>query len=225
MRNTTTTPIAEDFFCDGHYYLLTSSSLGGSGLTPTQVSETVSSGDCEGIKNLLNSGIAIPLFFPGDCALDNNTLFVVGELTQEQERDWIAKIECKLNIPCGKFVILCGGADPEELEHAISLQPTKPHYTIHQVIDLPADEYLVEIFAYYSSMTVQLSLEEYDSGLNMKENVELKAWYEKNQPGVDGIGYIIRFSPLHGRELTLPELDDESGWAGVFEFRSTKQPC
>ncbi len=221
MKNTTTLRIAEDFFCDGFCYLLTSSSLGGSGLTPTQISETISSGDHEGIKRLLDSDIAIPLLFEGDCALDNSTLFVIGDLTEEQERDWIAKIECKLNIPCGKFILLCGGAYPEELEHAISLKPPKPHYTIHQVIDLPADEYLVEIFAYYPSMTVQLSLDEYDSSLNRQENVVLKKQYEKYQPGVEGIGYIIRFSPLHGRELPLPKLDAESGWAGVFKFRNT----
>ena len=225
MNQTTTIRIAEDFFCDSHCYLLTSSSLGGSNLTPPQISETISSGDREDIKSLLDAGIAIPLLFPGDCALDNSTLFVVDDLTKEQERDWIAKIACKLNIPCGKFVLLCGGAYPEELEYAISLRSPEPNYTIHQVIDLPADEYLVEILAYYPSMTVQLSLEEYDSGLNMKENVELREWYEKNQPGVDGVSYIIRFSPLHGRKLALPKLDDESGWVGIFEFRSTKQSC
>lgn len=210
--------IAEDFFCDGHYYLLTSSSLGGSNFTAEAVSTIVSSVDSEGIIKILDSGTAIPLFFDGDCALDNNTLFVVGELTKEQENDWIAKIECKLNIPCGKFVILCGGAYPDELRDAISLKPPKTHYRIHQVIDVPKGEYLVEILAYYSSMTVQASLEGYDSRLNRRENAALKEWYEKNRPGIDGVGYIIRLSPLN-KDIGIPQLDDETGWVGIFEFR------
>ncbi|MEY2976551.1 MAG: hypothetical protein RLZZ435_688 [Cyanobacteriota bacterium] len=142
----------------------------------------------------------------------------MGDLTEWQETDWIAKIECKLNIPCGKFVILCGGGDPDELEDAISLKPSQPNYKISQVIDVPKGEYIVEILAYYSSMTVQLSLDEYDSNFNMQENVELKDWYQKNRPGVQNVGYIIRFSPLN-RQVNLPTLDDETGWVGVFEFR------
>lgn len=204
-----TVPIAEDFFCDGHYYLLTSSSLGGSAFTPAEISEIVSWGDREGIQTLLRAGVVIPLCFEGDCALDHETLFVVGDLTPEQEENWIAKIETWLNIPCGKFVLLCGGACADEIEDAIALKPPDPHYRISQSIEVPPGSYGVEIFAYYSSMTVQVFLDK-------KETLDL--WYQQHRPGMPGIGYIIRFSPLT-KKNEIPPLEPETGWVGVFNFR------
>ncbi|HSM84445.1 MAG TPA: hypothetical protein VLS96_22350, partial [Nodosilinea sp.] len=113
-------PLAPDFFCDGHYYVLTSTSLGGSGLQPKELSDTLAQADEPAITDLLRRGICIPLCFDGDCALDSVTTVVIGDLTAQEEHDWIAKITGQLTIPCGKMVILCGGGDADELAHAIS---------------------------------------------------------------------------------------------------------
>jgi hypothetical protein len=214
-------PISKDFFCDGHYYVLTSTSLGGSNIKPEELADTLARSDEQEIKNLLRHGVCIPLFFDGDCALDGSTVFVLGNLTEQEEHDWIGRLVWKLTIPCGKFVILCGGGDAEELAYAISGNPPKQHYEIFQVIDVPPAEYLVEIYAYFSSMSVQLSLEEYDENWNLKENETLKQWYQMHRPGIAGIDYMIRLSPLQG-EPALPRLVPEIGWCGEFEFRQTE---
>ena len=211
-------PIAAEFFCDGHYYVLTSASLGGSGLTPEEVSGALGRADEQAIKELLRRGVCIPLFFDGDCALDNNTLVVLGDLTVQEEHDWIGRLSWKLNIPCGKFIIHCGGGDEDELADAISGNPPQPNYQIFQVIEVPPGEYTVNVYAYFSSMTVQLSLQEYDENWNLKDKEVLRQWYQNNRPGCDGLGYIIQLVPLE-TEPPFPKLVSEIGWCGEFEFR------
>jgi hypothetical protein len=210
--------IANEFFCDGHCYVLTSASLGGSGLTSEEVSNALIQSDDQKIEELLRRGICIPLFFNGDCALDNNTLIVLGELTEQEEHDWIGRLSWKLNIPCGRFIILCGGSDPEEFADAVSGNPPQPNYQIFQVIEVPPGEYWVDVYAYLSSMTVQLSLEEYDENWKLKDNDELRQWYQVNRPGFPDIGYIIKLVPLEA-EPPFPKLVPEIGWCGEFEFR------
>lgn len=212
-------PISANFFCDGHYYVLTSASLGGSHLRPEDVSAQLASSEDDDIQTLLQQGICLPLCFDGDCALDRCTLIVLGDLTEQEEQNWIARLSGKLNIPCGKFTILCGGGDPEEFAYAVSGKPPKPNYEIFQVIDVPPGEYLVEVYAYLPSMTVQASLEDYDANWNLIEHTALRQWYEENRPGQADIGYIIRLAPLQ-TEPTLPALVPEIGWCGIFEFRA-----
>ncbi|MBW4483961.1 MAG: hypothetical protein KME14_15575 [Tildeniella torsiva UHER 1998/13D] len=214
-------PLAEDFFCDGHYYLLTSGSLGGSEFTAEKLSNALGQADEQVVKNLLMRGICIPLFFDGDCALDGHTVVVLGDLSEQEEHVWIAKLSWKLAIPCGKFVIHCGGGDADELAYAIAGNPPEPNYRIFQIIDVPPGEYSVEIYAYLSSMTVQLSLEEYDNHWNLKENTVLKEWYQLHRPGLVGIGYIIQLTPLK-TEPPFPEFVPEIGWLGKFEFRQAE---
>ncbi|MDX2243387.1 MAG: hypothetical protein NW224_22125 [Leptolyngbyaceae cyanobacterium bins.302] len=213
--------IDQNFFCDGHFYVLTSASLGGSTLKPEDISDTLGRGDEVEIEQLLRQGICIPLFFDGDCALDRKTLFVLGKLTPEEEHDWIGRLTWKLNIPCGKLVLLCGGGDADELAYAISGNPPKPNYQISQVIDVVPGEYQVDVYAYLSSMTVQQSLEEYDEHWNLIEHKELETWYQANRPGTSGISYIVRLAPLES-EPPLPKLVPEMGWCGEFEFRKTE---
>lgn len=211
-------PIDTDFFCDGHYYVLTSASLGNSGLKPKELSDTLGRAHEPEIEELLRRGICIPLFFDGDCALDGETVFVLGNLTAQEEHDWIGRLCGKLKIPCGKFIILCGGGDEGELADAISGNPPQPYYHIFQVIDVTPGEYLVEVYAYFSSMTVQLSLDDYDAQGNLQENEVLRDWYQINRPGMAGINYIIRLAPLD-TEPPLPTIVSGIGWCGEFEFR------
>jgi len=211
-------PINPDFFCDGPYYVLTSTSLGGSNLSTEELSERLGRGDPSEIEALLKHGICLPLYFGGDCALDQVTLFVLGDLTEQEEHDWIGRVISKLSIPCGKFVLLCGGGDPDEFAYAISGNPPHANYQIFQVIEVPPGEYLVEVYAYLSSMTVQLSLSEYDEHWNLIEHKELESWYQEYRPGIADINYVIRLAPLI-ENPPIPQLDSEMGWCGVFEFR------
>ncbi len=194
-----TIPISKDFFCDGHCYVLTSASLGGSGLTAQDVQETLFSDDQEKTRALLEKGVCLPVCFPGDCALDGATVFVLGDLTAAEERDWMARLRWKLNVPCGRLILTCGCL-AEDLEPAIAGEKPDPHFTIYQVIDVPPAEYLVEIYAYLSSQTVQVELDDDDD----------------DEFDEDAVGYIIRLVPLE-TEPPLPET--ESGWLEKFEFR------
>lgn len=207
--------ISKEFFCDGHCYVLTSASLGGSGLSTNELSEILFEADESKVVELLKKGVCFPVCFEGDCALDGNTIFLLGDLNEQEERDWIARLAWKLNIPCGKLIVCCG-CDAEDLEHAVSGEPPDEHYVIFQTIEVPPAGYLVEIYAYFSSMTVQVSLDEYDGKGNLVENEALAKWYQSNRPGIDDIDYIIRLKPLEN-EPAMPKL--EEGWFGKFEFR------
>ncbi len=209
-------PISAELFCDGHCYLLTSASLGGSGLTANQVSEILFKADESKVIELLEKGVCFPVCFVGDCALDSNTLFVLGDLNGQEENDWIARLAWKLNIPCGKL-ILCCGCLAEDLEPAVLGEPPEENFVIYQVIEVPPAEYLVEIYAYLSSMTVQVSLDEWNERTgSYSENVELKQWYQENRPGLENVDYIIRLKPIE-IEPSRPKLED--GWFNKFEFR------
>lgn len=208
-------PVAEGFFCDGHCYVLTSSSFGGSGLAPDEVSRILFE-DEEAAAGLIRRGVVFPVCFEGDCALDENSWVVVGDLTPEEERGWIARLRWKLNIPCGTFALVCSGTE-EELERVAERLPPERDYEIYQLFDVPPGEYLVEIYAFYESLTVQVSLDEYDAEGFFRENEELAEWYRENRPAPPDTEYVIRLAPLAGDDPPLPELTE--GRFETFEFR------
>ncbi|HEY9888747.1 MAG TPA: hypothetical protein V6D02_10125 [Candidatus Obscuribacterales bacterium] len=210
-------PLDPEFFCDGHYYVLTSMSLGGSDRTPAAIAAVLGAGDEAAITALLQEGICLPLFFDGDCALDGMTQFVIGDLTESEERDWMGKLTAQLNIPCGKLVVLCGGGDPDEFAVAISGASPDPDYVIFQVIDVPPGAYCVEIYAYLASLTVQLSL------ADGQDNAPWPAATAAHHPEPEEVGYIIRLSPW-STALPLPALVPEIGWCGQFEWRQPDRP-
>ena len=207
--------INKDMFCDGHGYLLTSTSLGGSDLTAAEVSETLFRGDGEKSLEMAKKGICFPIAFEGDCALDENTLFVIGDLNEQEERNWIARLRWKLNIPCGKLVLVCGWAE-EDIEQAMLGESPDRGYPMYQTIEVPPNEYLVEIYAYIESLTVQLSFDEEDENGYLIENEEQAELYKKKYPGIEGVDYIIRLSALK-TEPKMPRM--EESWFEDFEFR------
>ncbi|VXD23390.1 hypothetical protein [Planktothrix paucivesiculata] len=210
-------PISPNFFCDGHDYLLTSASLGGSNLEPTQLSNILLNGTAQEIEPLLRQGICIPVGFDGDCALDRATLIVVGNLTQEEEDQWLGRLAWKLNIPCGKFVVLCGGGYAEDLAHAISGNPPQENYEIFQVFDVPPAEYLVEIYAYQSSLTAYQHLSSLKHSKDFNEDDDLEEEGYDENGNLILVSYIIRLTPLD-IEPPFPHLDFH-GWCDQFEFR------
>lgn len=225
MRQTIS--ISDDFFCDGHCYLLTSASLGGSGLTAEEMQEILFEENEEKTTALLlEKGVCLPFCFPGDCALDGATEFVLGDLTEQEEAAWMARLRWKLNVPCGKLILSCGCL-AEDLEPAIAGETPDPHYTIFQTIDVPPAEYLVEIYAFYPSQTMQVALDgesdeygeldddEFDEDEYGERILKVEAKYRE----YDGAAYIIRLTPLGGEALPLPAI--EGGWFQQFEFRDT----
>ena len=202
-------PLDESFFCDGAYYVLTSHSLGGSDMDSHAVAEILGSPTTKTMNELLSKGVCLPVAFEGDCAMDGATLFVVGDLDERYEKAWIGRLTGKLAIPCGKFVLVCGGGDGDGLARAVSGEPADEDYCIYQTMEVPPGDYRVDVLAYLDSETVLFMDDDLDDEALQKKY--------KHLPKVEE-SYVVHLTPLEG-DLPLPALIDEDGWPGVFEFR------
>lgn len=205
----------EDFFCDGPYYFLTSSSLGDSNLSAKEITDLLQSED--GVKKILSEGIGFPMFFPGDCALDGCTKFVIGDLSKKEEKNWLGKITSKLNIPCGKALLIAGGGDEEYLQKAISGEKQDKDYVFYDTLEITKGNYLIELYCYIESMNFDVEFDDWSDLTDSKELIAMQQWYKNNLKDI-GYSYIIRFSPLI-EEPELPKLVEEVSWCGVFDYR------
>lgn len=212
--------INKDFFCDGHYYLLTSSNLGESNIKPDKISNELLQNP-EGIVELLEKGIAIPLVFPGDCALDQVTTFILGDLNEEEEKNWVGVLSSWLKITSGKFLLLAGGGDPNELENALNLVEQDENYIIYDVFDIPPDNYRVDIYCYIDSTTFECDFDYETLKIFRKpwKHIKEKEEYYKGNFLPIHSKYIINFKPLGNNQIDLPELEEETGWCGTFKYR------
>src|SRR5262249_60048154 len=72
-------------------------------------------------------GICLPFYIDGDCAMDSGSL-VFGNLTVQEEAEWIGRNRSKLKVSCGEFMIL-GGAIAEDFETALEhFEAPDPHF-------------------------------------------------------------------------------------------------
>lgn len=219
------------FFNDGAWYVLSSTSLGNSGLEPSKIVDQLQGG-VEAVQLLISEGICLPLFFPGDCALDQ-AVVVLGDLTPDQEREWLGRIQSYLHIPCGEFMIMGGGGCEEDWEAAIhNTVPSNLHLFNFQKFIIPPGDYLVEVYAFLGSMNFNFQLEEiskkqWKDWFNLQEvpEAEQPKWFKflLNNDYIDSEEfdfqeYIIRLSPL--REIPpFPTLDEDLTWCGHYQFR------
>ncbi len=224
-------PLPNGFFNDGYWYVLSSPCLGGSGISTADLEATLQSHDAAQLAPLMDKGVCLPLFFPGDCALDR-AVVVVGDLSAEEQAEWLGRVRSKLTIPCGDLLVLGGGL-AEDFDEAIAHpEPPDPEDTHYQRIKLPPGDYLVEVYAFVGSMTVNFAWEDDEDGS------KLNAWWDETRPGQDRpewmeawaeegyadaeefdlLEYVIRLIPLT-EEVPLPEQETRTGWAGVFEMR------
>ena len=201
--------IDTEFFCDGHYSVLLSQSLGRSGIDPHKLADMLGESDPETLKDLLRRGICLPIDFGTDGALSDGSRFVIGELDAAHEKAWIGRLTGKLSIPCGKLVLLCGGGVGEDLARAVSGKAPDKDYVIYQTLDVPPGDYRVDVLAYVESPTVMLHHEDLDED-------DIRDKY-KHLPKVEDF-YVIHLTPLKG-DVPLPALIEDAGWPGVFEFR------
>jgi hypothetical protein len=223
-------PIDQRFFNDGAWYVLSSTSLGNSGLTPEEM-VNILQGGLEGVRQLLVDGICLPLFFPGDCALDQVAI-VLGDLTAEQESEWLGRIQSKLHIPCGEFLVLGGGGSEEDWETAIHHPaPSDPNlFCNFQKFKIPPGDYLVEVYAFLGSMNFNFQLDEigsenWEQWFHLQDVTTPPQWFQSllkndyiDSQALDLQEYLIRLSPLQ-EQPPLPILDEELSWCGHYQFR------
>ena len=131
------------FFCDGHGYLIMSSSL--AGCTIAEFCQAHYRGNERDRKALVRRGVYVPLLFDGDCMLDN-ALIVFGDLTPEEANSAIKAFTWKLNIPCGHLVISAEGGEDEYIYQAVQNQRQK-NYQVFEWVDVSPGEYLMELYA------------------------------------------------------------------------------
>lgn len=233
MGNRKVTPVHESFFNDGHWYVLSSSSLGGSGLSGDEIADKLQSEDDEVVNSLLKKGVCLPLYFGADCELDS-VVFIEGDLNEREESEWIGRIRSKLEVPCGE-IMLMGGGMPEDFEDALpNFEPPNSHYRFFHKLKVEPGSYLVEVYAFLGSYAVNENWED-------KDVAEFEKWWDESRPGieraewieffadeeyVDGEDlelqeYLIRITPLK-EEVPLPPLDEDYKWVGDFEMRKPK---
>ncbi len=225
-------PVDEAFFCDGHSYILASSSLGGSGYSAGEIGDKLQAEDSEVIKDLLGRGICAPLLFPGDCALDD-VVFVKGDLSENEEDEWIGRLRVNLEIPCGEFMLMGGGLD-EHFEVALeSFKAPDPQDVTFQKLKVDPGSYLVEVYAFLGSQTANEAWEDRD-----EKEEPFSDWWKRTRGDeaeaewiaffneeeyVDGEEfelqeYIIRISPKM-EDVALPAIHDSRRWCSVYEIR------
>ncbi|MCI5144366.1 MAG: hypothetical protein D3923_02295 [Candidatus Electrothrix sp. AR3] len=92
------------------------------------------------INDLLRRGICLPLFFDCDCALDE-AIFVLGELNEREEAEWLGRIQLKLEVPCGELLLMGGGRE-EDFEIALEhFDPPNKHFQFFQKIKVDPGSY------------------------------------------------------------------------------------
>ena len=162
----TVIPIDEAFFNDGYWYVLSSTSLGGGQYTAKEVADILQvplgsdaggHSDADGaiaqLQSLLGRGVCLPLYFPADCSLDDSVV-VLGDLSDREEAEWLGRLQGKLEIPCGEFVVM-GGSLEEDLEVMTKhFTAPNPHFQFFQKIKVAPGTYLVEVYAFLGSTTV-----------------------------------------------------------------------
>ena len=187
------------FAFDGGTYTLTSRSLGGSH-TPEEVAAIIDGKDVAAAQRLVDGGAVLPLAFEGDCMLDD-AVFVVGELSEEERQQWVGRIRTRLNVPCGKLVLMGGGMTAEDYDPAWS--------SGYAVVEVEPGEYDVELLFYPGSYRAMEFLGE--------DAEELGRWFRETRPGEAEpawlkavrdeddtferdslVGYLVHVSPAQG---------------------------
>ncbi len=131
------------FFCDGHGYLIFSSSLAGASVA--EFCQAHYEGNVRDRKALVRRGVYLPLLFDGDCMLDN-ALIVVGDLLPDEASQAILALTWKLSIPCGHLIISAESGEAEYIEQAIQNQRQK-HYEVFEWVDVPPGDYQFALYA------------------------------------------------------------------------------
>lgn len=219
----TVIPIHKDFFHDGHWNVLSSTSLGGSGLSPAELASILQSENPERIKDLLRRGICLPLYLDCDCALDN-VVFVLGDLTEQEEAEWIGRLQMRLEIPCGEFMLMGGGLE-ENFDVAVQhFEP--PNFEPFYKIKLKPGSYLVEVYAFIDSCPVNNAFREW-LNTDPRDQPQWLSFFQEDgyveNEDIELLEHIIRLVPTDA-DTPIPQVrDDINCWVGDFIMRKPLQ--
>lgn len=208
--------IDSSFFNDGHWYTLTSQSLGG--MSPDALSEELDDGTGEKIHHLMKQGVCLPLAFDADCAMDLYTRFVVGDLSEREEAEWIGRVQASLHIPDGQFTLIAGGM-PEHFEDVVNNEGDG-----FVTVEVEPGDYLLEVYAYLGSYTVNMHFEhpdDYDTEDPAKapSAVFLKSWWRQSRGDTPEPAWLAQW-----QEESYVDNDDCEFLAYVVRLKKTTEP-
>jgi hypothetical protein len=94
---------------------------------------------------------------------------VVDEpLTEQEQEEWISRVRCPLQVPCGKLLI-SGGFDPDVLADQAQDEA--------EFVHVPAGQYVVEVLTYLHTMNGRVLRDRWEKG------ALLGAWFRRDHPG------------------------------------------
>jgi hypothetical protein len=136
------------------------------------------------IKDLVNNSLMMPMSLYQDDGY--NIRFIVGNLNDKENAEWIARAQGKLSIPCGKIIV--SGVFPEygafptysdnrEIEE-IMRASDGGSYTTGCYIDVAPDNYEVEVYSYHPHNLSYPSYKHLDS---LPNNPRVRVPYIKNE--------------------------------------------
>jgi hypothetical protein len=93
---------------------------------------------------------------------------ILGDLNEQEQEEWLGRLTWKIRVPCGELVLAPGRQALERTTHPGRLQS----------VDIPAGDYLVNIYTLINSMNAGPLLEGPDGGLAEP----LGAWFRRSRP-------------------------------------------
>ena len=120
-------------------------SLGG--LSPAALARVWEGQGDESVASLVLRGAMMPMALYQD---DGYTVrFVVGDLTPQEDAEWVARVDWKLHVPCGE-VLVSGILTPDFEREFAEIVPAEPggSYWAGAYVRVPPGDYRVEVLSY-----------------------------------------------------------------------------
>ena len=203
------------------------------GISPQKLAEIWEGDSDETVRDLVLRGAMLPLSLYQDDGY--SVRFVLGDLTAEEEAEWVARAVGKLDAACGE-VLVSGILTPDFDREFQEIVPAEPDgsYWAGAYVSVPPGQYRVEVYSYPPG--------DLSSGWGMITNARsfgkhpaLKPekapdYFKRTRPGEqpppwindepeDGplyVDFIVRLAPLDGE---LPPLKFEDDVCVEWEFR------
>lgn len=154
--------------------------------------------------------------------------FVLGDLTQQEESDWTARVTWKLIVPCGE-VLVSGILTPDFNDEFSAIVPAEPKgsYWAGAYVEVQPGEYQVDVYSYppgdlssgwgiitdprtfgrHPGIEPEKPLEYFR---RTRPNEEPPAWVEDKYEEGLYVDFIVRLSVLK-EDLAPPDLDEDGG--------------
>lgn len=161
-------------FIDNQIAVISSASLGGSGLSSEEIADILSTEPQPQLKALIAAGVLMPIIVPDKHALSDLQI-VLGDLPEQVEQEWVGRFASRLNVPCGQLLILSDGCCQEDWDNALLHKPAEEKF--YDFVEIPPGEYVAELFAFVNSGSAKDSF--------LPDSHEFANWFEESRPGME----------------------------------------